>query len=273
MPKKTEKAATKKVTKKEPYSLMNKGEYEVMFNVEEEYWWYRALHHMILRLVQKETSGKNPADIKLLDCGCGTGGMLAVHKTRYPWATGFDLSEDAVKFCHKRGFKDVKKMSITDISYPKNQFHIVYSLDVLCNLELKDFSKALKGILSTLKPEGVFIFNLPAFDSMQSEHDRAVGIFRRFRRNTLRKELEAAGFEVEKINYRVSCLFPLIWFIRILKKGKKTEIKEAHSDLKPLPAPINGFLTGLFKLENIIVQYIPSPFGLSVFGVARKKTK
>jgi SAM-dependent methyltransferase len=273
MPKKIEKAKIRKPIKKEPYSLMNKGEYAVMFNVEEDYWWYKALHHMILRLVRKETSGKNPTDIKLLDCGCGTGGMLATLKPRYPWVTGFDLSEDAVKFCHKRGFKDIKKMSVTEISYPKNHFNIVYSLDVLCNLELKDFSKALKGILSTLKPEGIFIFNLPAFNSMQSEHDRAVGIFRRFRRNTLKKELEAAGFEVEKINYRVSCLFPLIWIIRLLKKGKKIETKEAHSDLKPLPAPVNGFLTGLFKMENVIVSCVPSPFGLSVFGVARKRGK
>ena len=273
MPKKMEKAktVTKKVSKSEPYSLMNKVEYDVMYNVEDGYWWYKALHHMILRLIRKETSGKNPADIKILDCGCGTGGMLATLKPRYPWATGFDLSEDAVKFCHKRGYKDVKKMSITEISYPKKSFDIVYSLDVVCNLEMKDFAKAMNGILSALKPGGVFIFNLPAFDSMQSEHDRAVGIFRRFRRNTLRKELQAAGFEVEKINYRVSCLFPLIWVIRMIKKGKKVDVKEAHSDLKPLPGPINGFLTGLFKMENVLVQYLPSPFGLSVLGVVRKK--
>lgn len=273
MPKKMEKAktVTKKVSKSEPYSLMNKVEYDVMYNVEDGYWWYKALHHMILRLIRKETSGKNPADIKILDCGCGTGGMLATLKPRYPWATGFDLSEDAVKFCHKRGYKDVKKMSITEISYPKKSFDIVYSLDVVCNLEMKDFAKAMNGILSALKPGGVFIFNLPAFDAMQSEHDRAVGIFRRFRRNTLRKELQAAGFEVEKINYRVSCLFPLIWVIRMIKKSKKVDVKEAHSDLKPLPGPINGFLTGLFKMENVLVQYLPSPFGLSVFGVVRKK--
>jgi hypothetical protein len=136
---------------------------------------------------------------------------------------------------------------------------------------MKDFSKALDGIRMALKPGGVFIFNLPAFNSMQSEHDRAVGIFRRFRRNTLRKELQAAGFEVEKINYRVSCLFPLIWVIRMLKKGKSAGAKEAHSDLKPLSAPVNGFLTWLFKFENVIVNYIPAPYGLSVFGVARKK--
>lgn len=273
MPKKMEKAktVTKKVSKSEPYSLMNKVEYDVMYNVEDGYWWYKALHHMILRLIRKETSGKNPADIKILDCGCGTGGMLATLKPRYPWATGFDLSEDAVKFCHKRGYKDVKKMSITEISYPKKSFDIVYSLDVVCNLEMKDFAKAMSGILSALKPGGVFIFNLPAFDSMQSEHDRAVGIFRRFRRNTLRNELQAAGFDVEKINYRVSCLFPLIWVIRMIKKSKKVDVKEAHSDLKPLPGPINGFLTGLFKMENVLVQYLPSPFGLSVLGVVRKK--
>jgi len=271
MPKKAEKPVVKKTVKKDPYSLMNRGEYEVMFNVEDGYWWYSALHHMILRLVRKETSGRNPADIKLLDCGCGTGGMLAVLKPRFPWTTGFDLSDDAVKFCHKRGFKDVKKMSVSEIKYPKGRFNIVYSLDVLCNLQLKDFSKALGGIRAILKPGGVFIFNLPAFNSMQSEHDRAVGIFRRFRRNGLRKELEAAGFEVEKINYRVSCLFPLIWAIRMMKKGKNAVSKEAHSDLKPLSAPVNGFLTSLFKLENVIVNYIPSPYGLSVFGVARKK--
>jgi len=271
MQKKAEKPDVKKTAKKDPYSLMNKGEYDVMFSVEDGYWWYSALHHMILRLVRRETSGRNPADIKILDCGCGTGGMLAVLKPCFPWTTGFDLSDDAVKFCHKRGFKDVKKMSVSEIKYPKGRFDVAYSLDVLCNLQLKDFSKALGGIRAALKPDGVFIFNLPAFNSMQSEHDRAVGIFRRFRRNGLRKELQAAGFVVEKINYRVSCLFPLIWAIRIMKKGKHAGAREAHSDLKPLSVPVNGFLTWLFNIENVIVNYIPAPYGLSVFGVARKK--
>jgi len=270
MPEKKKKNRPQK--KNKDYSLMNKAEYDVMYNIEDNYWWYRALHHMISRLIDKNLRGKDPKSAAILDCGCGTGGMLADVRKRYPKATGFDLSGDAVTFCHSRGFKDVKKMAVTDIKYKDGTFDIVYSLDVLCNLNLKDFAKSLSEIKKVMKDDGVFIFNLPAFDSMQSEHDRAVGIFRRFRRPHLRKELEKAGFHVEKLNYRITSLFPLIWLIRMLKKNSKAKGEEAHSDLKPMPAIINSILTGLFKLENVILTYIPAPFGLSVFGIAQKKS-
>ena len=37
---------------------MEKIEYEVMFTVENDFWWYRGLHDLVLRFVRRATAGK-----------------------------------------------------------------------------------------------------------------------------------------------------------------------------------------------------------------------
>ncbi len=252
-------------------TLMASREYKVMFQMEQEYFWYRALHNLTLREIRRITKLGMGGGISIVDCGCGTGGLLAVLKPYFPRLTGFDFSSDAVNFCRQRGFGDVRQMSITDITLPEESFDLACSLDVLCVLETDQFKKGLSQIRMVLKPGGFFIFNLPAFEHMRSEHDDAVMIKRRFRRGELRWELQAAGFDVEWINYRVSVLFPALWLVRMLKKFTKPPAAEAHSDLKPLFSPLNALLTFFLKLENWIVPHVPMPFGLSVFGVARRR--
>jgi SAM-dependent methyltransferase len=251
------------------YGLMRRDEYAVMFEFEQTYWWYRALHSLALRLLMRAARGRAPEDVRVIDCGCGTGGMLALARERFPLATGFDFSDDAVEFCHSRGLAGVRRASITDFDDGAGAYDIALSLDVLCNLDHEQFSAALARIRHCLAPGGSFIFNLPAFDSLQSEHDRAVGVFRRFRRPSLRRELVRAGFIVEKLNYRVVAPFPFIALMRSMKKLGKPTRERSRSDLRKLPWPLNGFLAAYTKFENRLATAVPMPFGLSIFGVAR----
>lgn len=256
--------------RQEVYSLMNPREYEVMYRLETDYWWYRGLHHLTHLLIRREVDACDPSTVEIVDCGCGTGGMLSLLRQTYPKSMGFDYSDEAVEFCRSRGLEGVTKQSIVDFDLGEGRFDIAYSLDVLCNLNPEDYKLALSRIFASLKPGGAFIFHLPAFNSLKGEHDLAVGIYQRFRRPQLREVLEARGFVVERINYRVTLLFPLIWLVRRLRRGKGNRSGEAGSDLKPLPRGINRFLTALTRAENQVVTRAAVPFGSSVFGLARK---
>ena len=58
---------------------MERGEYERLAAAEERMWWFRALHRNLIRIWSATApagagEGRNP---RLLDAGCGTGGLLA----------------------------------------------------------------------------------------------------------------------------------------------------------------------------------------------------
>jgi len=60
---------------------MEAREYEKMAEVEDRMWWYKALHRNLLGLIERFLDA--PA-ARLLDAGCGTGGLLRVLDTPTP---------------------------------------------------------------------------------------------------------------------------------------------------------------------------------------------
>jgi ubiquinone/menaquinone biosynthesis C-methylase UbiE len=53
---------------------MEKSEYQQMYELENNYWWYRTLHSLVEKIVIKQNYPQK--DISILDAGCGTGKML-----------------------------------------------------------------------------------------------------------------------------------------------------------------------------------------------------
>ena len=79
---------------------MEKNEYAKMYGLENTYWWYRGLHELIERYVQRHAK-KTVGPLFVLDAGCGTGRMLEI-LGNYGIAEGFDYSEEALNFCKKK---------------------------------------------------------------------------------------------------------------------------------------------------------------------------
>jgi SAM-dependent methyltransferase len=86
-------------------------EYDAMARCEKELWWYKSLHDRTLRTIER-VAGKGA---KILDAGCGTGGMLTrLRNHGYTNLDGFDLSPDAIKHSRENGFQNVQLLSILD---------------------------------------------------------------------------------------------------------------------------------------------------------------
>jgi SAM-dependent methyltransferase len=244
---------------------MYPDEYRVMFEIEDDYWWYRGLRELIKNLLARYAppSSSHP---RILDVGCGTGANLKLLQS-YGDAIGVDISEQAIGFCRVRGIprNRVFLASAIDLPFPDSQFDLAVSFEVLCNLQQDEL--AFREIARVLKSGAHFIVGLPAYQWLWSAHDVAVGHKRRYDAQEVRRKLSAAGFEIERVTYANLMLFPLIAAVRLLGRRGKQKV---HSDLVPLPRFINAVLTAIFVAEMRTVSRVNLPCGVTLIAVARK---
>jgi ubiquinone/menaquinone biosynthesis C-methylase UbiE len=236
---------------------MEPREYETLFRVEEKHWWYRALHKNILHFLKN--------DLHVLDAGCGTGLLLQKLQAEGK-AVGIDFSKNAVKFCHQRGLQQVTRASVEQLPFYDGTFTAITSADVLYHKGVSSDQQALKEFHRVLKPGGVIVLNLPAFEFLRSSHDRAIHTERRYTKSQLRSMVESVGFKIQKLYYRNTLLFPLVAIIRTVRKGKL----ESDSDVVLPSNFVNEALARILFLDDWLARKIPFPAGVSVFCVARK---
>ncbi len=250
--------------------LEREHEYEKMASVEQKLWWYRALHYFVLSSIRKNVTGQ---DIKIIDAGCGTGGLMMFLKRHgYTNLQGFDLSEKAVEICRHR-LQDVVLANLLDISslYPLKSADVVISNDTLYFLDEKERDLLIHRFSEVLKPDGLLILNLPALNAFRGIHDLSVGCKHRFSRRDIKCLFGPAHFKIVSRVYWPFWLSPVIYFTRLMQRIKMRGNHgfEVRSDID-LPSPqINKILESITKFEN---RFFPlKPFGSSLFVVARRR--
>jgi SAM-dependent methyltransferase len=248
---------------------MLQREYDTMRRVEDTYWWYRILRTEVEDDLASRFGGSRAC--RLLDAGCGTGGMLDALRDAHPeWeTTGLDFSAVAVEYCRGRGFADVIKGSMDEMPFPDTSFDVVISLDVLCHKEVSE-ERAVSEIARVVKPGGYVILNLPAFGLLRGRHDVAVHSARRYTIERVRRLFKPVNVRVETILYWNAWLFGPVAAWRLFTRfGQPGEIS-TKGDLSPLPSWINSLLTSVGKLDFAACRKLHPPFGTSVYTVARK---
>ena len=103
------------------------------------------------------------ADKKVLEIGCGLGTDLSRFANHGAIITGIDLSPTSIKLAKKRfklfGLKgDLRVGDTENLSFPDNQFDLVYSMGVLHHTP--DTQKAINEFYRVLKPGGQTIVML-----------------------------------------------------------------------------------------------------------------
>lgn len=246
---------------------MRADEYNRMDHLEESLWWFSGLHSMVLTLLQRHA---NERHLQLLDAGCGTGGMLKVIVGRFPGATvaGLDYSESACSLARKKTSVDIRCGSVNHLPYPDGAFDVIVSLDVLGS-DGVDPHRAVAEFRRTLRPDGLLILNLAAYQWMLSYHDKAVGQSRRFSRRDVNALLDRNDLRRLQGTYWNTFLFPFMVLRRkVLRAG------DAGSDVRPFPGPVDAVFRRVVALEAwLIGKGITLPFGGSVLAVARKVTR
>ena len=243
---------------------MQREEYHKMAGVEDAMWYYRALHRHVIRSL----ASRLPATgARVLDAGCGTGGLLRrLHEARPLWSlTGLDLSPLACELARERTGGEVVQGSIAALPFPAGTFDAVVSCDVAC--QVTDPVLALREFNRGLKPGGVLVLTMPAYQWMYSYHDRAVGNLRRYRRGEVNALVRAAGLGVAHSTYWNTLPFPLA----VLRRKMLPPPAAPASDVRRFPAPLEAGFNGLMALEHAwLGRGGRLPFGNSVLTVAIK---
>ena len=245
---------------------MSVAEIDTMRSVEDDLWWYRALR----RHVVESIAAPHPT-FRLLDAGCGTGGMLAHVRARFREAalTAMDFGERALELTGQRRLgAELVQGSTDQLPFGDAEFDVVLSLDVIV-LHGIDDAKAIREMYRVLRPGGQLIMNVAAFDSLRGIHDAATNMARRYTRPRLAHLMAKAGFRVERMTYWNMSLMPAVAAVRWASRGRAQQ-PDVRSDLKPMWPPLNAALAAIAHAEFAISRSIALPFGTSLFTVARK---
>lgn len=241
-----------------------------MAALEASHWWYRGLHDLVTGIVSAEYERKGT--LSILDAGCGTGRLCRL-LTPYGRVTGCDLSDIALRLCRESASAEVFKADLNSADLGSERFDVITCMDVLYHRAVEREDVVLSSFYRALRPGGIVLLNLVAFESLKSSHDIAVHTRRRYRRHEVSKLLRQAGFSVRFCNYRLCLLFPLVAAQRHISRllQHDTAPDQVLSDLR-LPGTLtNLVLEQVLRLENRIIGRFPLPFGLSVFAVAEKQ--
>ncbi|MDQ6626385.1 MAG: class I SAM-dependent methyltransferase [Verrucomicrobiota bacterium] len=245
---------------------MSPAEIETMRSVEDDLWWYRGLRAHVINSVAPTQAG-----FKLLDAGCGSGGMLARLRKHFPSAslTGMDFVPRALELTRERNIgAELVQGRADDLPFADSSFDVVLSLDVIV-LHGIDDRVAISEMHRVLRPGGKLIVNVAAFDFLRGSHDAATNMARRYTRSRLSRLLQESGFTIKTITYWNATLMPAVALVRWASRRKARQ-PDVRSDLEPVWAPLNSALGVLTRTELAVSRKFTLPFGSSLFAVASK---
>lgn len=236
--------------------------YEDLYRLEDKHWWHISKRRAIRQLVEKYNNKENP---KILDIGCGTGKNLEEFK-QYGRTYGLDNSQEAIKFCQKRGLKNIKLGKAEKTPFKINSFDLITLLDVL---EHTDDDRALEEIYRILKKNGLLLITVPAFRWLWSKWDEVLHHKRRYTIDNLSSVLQRHKFTITYATYLYSFLVLPALIIRQIKQ-KLFRSKEYSSDFKLSTSLLNKIVCIVAETEFKIAQKLPIPIGTSILVVAKK---
>tara|TARA_Y100000310_G_scaffold337606_1_gene425133 strand:- start:1324 stop:2052 length:729 start_codon:yes stop_codon:yes gene_type:complete len=241
---------------------MEEENYDLIFSLEQENWWYQAKRDLIFGLLKKINKNYE----KVLDLGCGVGSNFGMLKKYSKSVVGIDYFDKALDYCKGKGYDEIKQMSAENLTFKDNSFDLVLCSDVLEHIEHDD--KALSEIKRVLKPGGMFIFSVPAHMFLWGPVDEVSLHYRRYQMKKI-KPLLRNYFDIKKLSYwNLSMFIPNVAYIH-LNKVLNTK-KKAENTLGKIPKFMNSLLYGILKIENKIFTKYRMFDGVSIVGIAKK---
>ncbi|MCR9219915.1 MAG: methyltransferase domain-containing protein [Alphaproteobacteria bacterium] len=244
---------------------MEQAVYAAEAALEERHWWFVCRRRLFARELARAGVAKDAA---MLDVGTSTGTNLRMLRDAgYHDVTGLDMSDEAIRYCRDKGLGDVRKGDICAMPFPDARFDAVLATDIVEHVD--DDAAALAEIRRVLKPGGLALLTVPAFEQLWGAQDDLSHHKRRYRLPRFCALVEETGLEVERRYHFNYLLFAPIWLARqIIRRSGATRRSENH-----INAPgLNELLTLLFEIDCRTAPLVRPPFGVSILVGARENT-
>jgi SAM-dependent methyltransferase len=187
---------------------MNPAEFANIANCERSFWWYRGMHRILLRLLDRHLAGRKIG--RALEAGCGTGYLSwrLQRERRWP-VVPMDISADGLRYARQTGVERLVQGDATSIPFANGAFDLVLSIDVLAQLLRGTETAAAREMARVLVPGGLIVMRTSALDILRSRHSEFIYERQRFTRRRLVELFRSAGFRVVRCTYANSLLMPV----------------------------------------------------------------
>jgi SAM-dependent methyltransferase len=233
--------------------------YDLMAQLEDSHWWYRARRQIVSEIIMRFV----PPSSEIIDYGSGTGGTADSLKELGYNVVAADISEKALEVCRVRGLGTV---NLKEEPLKSSSADCILAGDVLEHVH--DDVTLLFTLRRALRPEGLLVVTVPAYEFLWSGEDYVSEHVRRYTRKSLLQRLALAGFSAVWCSYFNTLLFPVIASVRITKRILFPR-QMYRSDVVPLPEWQNELLSRLLASERHWLRRGSFPVGASLLAVAK----
>jgi SAM-dependent methyltransferase len=232
--------------------------------------WFRARSALIIWAMRRHV----PDVRTFLEIGCGTGFVLSGVRAAFPSVelSGSEIFSAGLAFAagcvpSARFYQ----MDARNIPF-RDEFDAIGAFDVMEHIEEDEV--VIAEVARALRPGGSFLITVPQHPALWSAQDEHAFHARRYVAGDLRRKLETAGFEVDRMTSFVSLLLPMMFASRQRMRREPAGSEFDAIDAVRLPWAVNAVLGAVMATERALIRLgVSFPVGGSLLVVARKRDR
>jgi SAM-dependent methyltransferase len=181
-----------------------------------------------------------------------------------------DLGWEGLSYSRRMGLARLVQGDMTALPFAAASFPMLISMDAVVHLPRGEEHRAFAEFARVLEPRGWLAIRVSALDILRSRHAEFALERQRFTRSRLRTQLQEAGFDVLRITYCNSILFPVALFK--FRVWEPLTNAPPSSGVEPVAPWLDSLLYAPLRAEaSLIGAGWNLPLGQSLLAIARKR--